>query len=318
LSTKKALKLAPERELLTPLWSKSVNVSVVTPPRLRDLLVGLKREYELLRPGRQSLLRMIDEAEVAEAVYNSNAIENSTLTLDETERILLAGEVSRDMDIREVFEAQNLARVTNYIAEKSVDLSIENVLLLHKMLLGNIDDSIAGRFRSDGEYVRVGGHVAPAPEHVERLLSEAIADHGSEHGRHFVDRMARFHARFENIHPFVDGNGRIGRVLVNVQLIVAGFPPVIVRNADKSTYYGALREFDAEGRTTKLERLLALALVESLAKRVAHLSGSEIVTLSEYAKRNGQSVHAAFNAARRQTIRAFREHGHWRIGVPMS
>jgi hypothetical protein len=76
-----------------------------------------------------------------------------------------------------------------------------------------------------------------------------------------------------------------------------------------------VREFDANGTTKKLERLLGLALLESLAKRVAHLSGCEIVKLSEYARRNGQSVHTVFNAARRQTIRAFREHGHWRIGM---
>ena len=286
--------------------------------RAKFALGELKRDYERLRPGRESLLRLIAKAEVSEAVYNSNAIENSTLTLDETERVLLAGEVSRDMDIREVLEAQNLARITNYIVEKPVDLAVDGMLLLHEMLLSNIDDEVAGRFRSDGEHVRVGSRVAPPPEAVAGMLTNAVADFHSDHEMYFLDRIARFHARFENIHPFVDGNGRIGRVLANVQLIGFGFPPVIVRNSDKVAYYTALREFDSRGTTSKMERLLSLALLESLAKRVAHLSGGEIVKLSEYAKRNGQSVHAVFNAARRQTIRAFREHGHWRIAMPVS
>ena len=115
---------------------------------------------------------MVDEAEIPEAVYNSNAIENSTLTLKETEKILLDMEVSRDVSVREVFEAKNLARVVGYIRAKSQEREIdkETILLLHQMLISGINDQIAGRFRTKGEYVRVGTHVAPAPEHVERMI----------------------------------------------------------------------------------------------------------------------------------------------------
>ena len=79
----------------------------------------LKAEYDSLRKGKESLLVIVDEAEIPEAVYNSNAIENSTLTLKETEKILLDMEVSRDVSVREVFEAKNLARVVGYIRTKS-------------------------------------------------------------------------------------------------------------------------------------------------------------------------------------------------------
>ncbi|MBI2098813.1 Fic family protein, partial [Candidatus Uhrbacteria bacterium] len=123
---------------------------------------ALKAEYDALRKGKESLLVMVDEAEIPEAVYNSNAIENSTLTLKETEKILLDMEVSRDVSVREVFEAKNLARVAEYIRTKSqeIELNKEMIFSLHQMLIGGIDDKIAGRFRAKGEYVRVGTHVA--------------------------------------------------------------------------------------------------------------------------------------------------------------
>src|SRR5260370_800360 len=146
----------------------------ITKP-LRNRIQALKSEFDTLRKSKESLLNMIDDAEIAESVYNSNAIENSTLTLKETEKILLEMEVSRDVSVREVFEAKNLARVMEYIRGNTFEeLNEEKILLLHKMLLGNIDDSIAGRFRGKNEYVRVGTHIAPAPEHVDRLIEESI------------------------------------------------------------------------------------------------------------------------------------------------
>ena len=117
----------------------------------------LKERYERLRKGKDSLLCLIDEAELSENVYNSNAIENSTLTLKETEKILLEMEVSRNVSLREVFEAKNLARVVEYIREKSAraDLNTDLIILLNKMLISTIDDFIAGRFRQEGEFVQV-------------------------------------------------------------------------------------------------------------------------------------------------------------------
>jgi Fic family protein len=100
---------------------------------------------------------MIDEVEAPESVYDSNAIENSTLPLKETEKILIKMEVSRDVSLREVYEAKNLARVIGYVRNKSKETEIdrEPLLLPHQRLIGGIDDHFAGRFREPGEYVRV-------------------------------------------------------------------------------------------------------------------------------------------------------------------
>lgn len=291
-------------------------IAMATPGPARERIGSLKREYDALRRGKESLLAMIDEVEIPESVYNSNAIENSTLTLDETERILLEQSLAREVSVREVFEARNLARVTEYKRARAEEgeLDEELILLLHRMLIGGIDDAIAGRFRGQGEYVRVGAHIAPAPEHVERMMENVLLTYSSDLDSYFLDKIARFHLDFETIHPFCDGNGRIGRVIIDFQLLQLGLPRLIIRNSDKERYYQAFNDYRDRRTARTMENILSLALLESLHKRVTYLRGESVVRLSDYIRERGLSAPAATNAARRQTIPAFREKGAWKIG----
>ena len=286
------------------------------PSPFRKRIQSLKKEYDSIKKGKGALLAMIDEAEIPENVYNSNAIENSTLTLRETEKILLEMELARNVSLREVFEAKNLARVITYKRNKTPnhELTIELILLMHQMLIGGIDDSIAGRFRKQNEYVRVGTHIAPAPEHVERMIEAILLDYYSDHTAYFLDKIAKFHLEFETIHPFCDGNGRIGRVLINFLLKRLGFPRVIIRNKEKKVYYQAFDDYRTRQNTKTMEKILAPALTESLHKRITYMKGELIAPLSVYIKKHGLSAPALTNAARRQTIPAFRERGVWKIG----
>jgi len=281
----------------------------------KKLIQELKAEYDTFRKGKESLLVIVDEAEIPESVYNSNAIENSTLTLKETEKILLDMEVSRDVSVREVFEAKNLARVMGYIRAKSEerDVNKEAILLLHQMLIGGINDGVAGRFRATGEYVRVGTYVAPAPEHVEHMIEATLLEYTSDHSSYFLDKIARFHLEFETIHPFNDGNGRIGRALISYQLQRLGFPGVIVRDREKKEYYKAFGDYRDKKSPKTMEKILSLGLMESLHKRIAYLKGDTITPLAEYTKKLSLSGPALTNAARRQKIPAFRERGVWKI-----
>jgi Fic family protein len=283
---------------------------------IKSKISELKKQYDSLKIGKESLLDMLAQAEVPESVYNSNAIENSTLTIEETERILLELEVARKVTVREVFEAKNLARVFEYIKNKtsSHNLDEELILFLHKMLIGGINDDIAGRFRNQGEYVRVGTHIAPAPEHVASMVESALLDYSSDHTTYFLERIAKFHLEFEHIHPFCDGNGRIGRVLINYLLMQLGFPPVIIRDKEKHRYYNTFAEYKDHKKTAGMEKILYLSLLESLNKRVTYLKGSKITTLAEYSRETDQSLNILINKAKRQTIPAFREKGVWKIG----
>ncbi len=283
---------------------------------IKNRIKILKAEFDNLKKDKESLLIVIDEAEIPEVVYNSNAIENSTLTLKETEKILLDMNVSRDVSVREVFEAKNLARVIKYIRNKSQAQKIneEIILSLHQILIGGINDEIAGRFRVKGEYVRVGTHVAPAPEQVKQMIESILTEYTSSLSAYFLDKIAKFHLDFETIHPFNDGNGRIGRALICFQLQQFGLPMIMIRDKGKRKYYDAFGDYRQKKNTKTMEKIIALAIIESLHKRIAYLKGEKIITVSEYAKGHRKSASAILNAARRQTIPVFREKGVWKIG----
>lgn len=290
---------------------------MATSNHVRERIKILGAEYNRFSTGKESLLKIINEAELSESVFNSNAIENSTLTLKETEKILLDKEVSRNVSVREIFEAKNLARVMEYFELKRNELSLttETILLVHKMLIENIDDNIAGHFRTKNEYVRVGSHIAPAPEHVERMVDAILSEYESNIDDYPIDKIAKFHLDFERIHPFLDGNGRIGRVIVNFQLNKLGFPNLIIRDKEKKIYYQSFREYNDSKNTKTMEKIIVLASFESLHKRISYLKGESIIYLSEYAKSSEKSLNSLINLARRKTIPAFRERGVWKIGM---
>ena len=287
-----------------------------TPETFRRVQTLRKRYYEML-PGKEALLRVLGEAEIPEHVYDSNAIENSTLSLEETEKILLRVDLDRYVSEREIFEAKNLARVAEYIETKATetDISFSIILDLHRMLIGNIRDEIAGRFRKDDEWVRVGAHIGAAPSDIEHLLTEALTAFVSDPREHIIRRVARFHLAFEHIHPFVDGNGRIGRVLNNYLLIREGYVPINIAFVNRSDYYDAFREYDMEDKTGIMESIVGRALAESYHKRLAYMEGKRIVTLREHAKAKHLPHSNLINKANRQTIPAFREKGIWKIGT---
>lgn len=284
---------------------------------IRQRLIHLKARYEELKPGKEALLTLIDESEISESVFNSNAIENSTLNLKETERILLELEVSRNVTVREVYEAKNLGRLSEFIVEKvSTDpLTQDLILLFHRMLISNIHDAIAGRFRQEGEYVRIGIHIAPGPEVIEETFQKILLTYASDMETYFLDKIAKFHLDFETLHPFCDGNGRIGRVLVNYQLMQLGFPKVILRDKEKKAYYQAFAAYQGKETIQPMANFIGNALTEGLYKRITYLEGKTIMPLSKYAKQQGIPTNTLLNQAKRQTIPAFRERGVWKIGV---
>jgi Fic family protein len=281
----------------------------------KDKIKVLHRQYMQLAKGNEAVLKEITLAEIPEMVYNSNAIENSTLTLEDTEKILLGGSLDRKVNIREVFKAKNLAKLTETLLEKNKSLlNIKLILKSHKTLLSNIDDTIAGRFRRGKEWVRVGNHLGANPRFVHTLMQELVDNYNQNKINYFLDAVAHFHAEFETIHPFVDGNGRIGRVLINLQLMNAGFPPIIIQNKSKQTeYYPLFTRYQSTLKFGGFTTLFSLLLQEALHKRITILSAKKIIPLSLWAAQKGIKSNVAANKAKRQTIPAFRMREKWMI-----
>lgn len=280
-------------------------------------ITTLRERYLKSKQDNEGVLSLISEAEIPEQVYNSNAIENSTLSLSETEKILLQIDLDRFITERELFETKNLARVVSYIEtlSKEKELTLESILLLHRMLMSNINDEIAGRFREKNEFVRVGTYIAPNPKEVKNLLENMLIHYNASINENIIKKLARFHLTFEHIHPFLDGNGRIGRVLNNYILLREGFVPINIKFIDREKYYEAFKEFDEKDKTEIMELLIGKALTMSYHKRLAYLEHKKILTLSEYSKQSKISHSNLLNKANRQTIEAFMEKGIWKIGL---
>ena len=276
---------------------------------------GLRERYYRLALKNKALLNLINDSELSEQVYNSNAIENSSLTFEETNKILLQIDLDRFISERELFETKNLARVLTFISTKAKEheLDIEMIFLLHKMLFSNINDDMAGRFRNNEEWVKPTNH--NAPNQITELLEELLIKYYSSVNQNIIKRIALMHLGFNNIRPFVDGNARIGRILNNYILIREGYVPINIKFTDKKLYNNAFQEFDLDKKTTIMEEIIGKALTNSYHKRLAYLEEKKIVKLSDYAKTVSTSHSNLINKAKRQTIEAFMEKGVWMIGI---
>ncbi|SEB38967.1 Fic/DOC family protein [Microbacterium hydrocarbonoxydans] len=283
-----------------------------------EVLCARYRELVARHPG---ALVQIARSETAESVHQSNAIENSTLTLEDTEKILAGGLPSAAHDLREVFEASNLARVTEDLLNPTAEdaggmLTVDRILHWHASLLSGIRDDVAGRFRQGDEWVRVGSHLGANPLFVRELMDRALERYVTGPPVNAIERIAWFHCEFEVIHPFVDGNGRIGRVLMNHQLLGQGLPPVIVRARNRrAEYYPALDAYSRANRHDEMTRLLALLVLEALHKRISLLTSPEVIRLSEWARSVGMRGNVAANRAKRQTLPAFRVRDSWMLAA---
>ncbi|MBR3323025.1 Fic family protein, partial [Candidatus Saccharibacteria bacterium] len=273
----------------------------------RDRIDSLSDKYRKLAAKHKEAIKELTLSELPEMVYNSNAIENSTLTLEDTEDILIRNQIRTDHEIREIYEAKNLASAIEYLMDNpEKEISVELILKLHKTLLTNIRDDIAGRFRSGKEWVRIGTHIGANPEFVNGFMYDLVRDYNSVGGRYFLEKIAHFHAEFENIHPFGDGNGRIGRLLVSEQLDILGLPPIIIPNKSKfDEYYPALDEYTKTNKIDKLTELFASLLIEALYRRIAKLTAKKIIPVADWAKNNDVNLQSATNKAIRGTIPAF-------------
>ena len=281
---------------------------------LKSRITKLLSFYKELENNHKKALQEISIAEVPEMVYNSNAIENSTLTLEDTSDIIFFDKIKKDHNIREIYEAKNLDKVIDELQNKPKNkFNVELILKLHKILLSWINDHIAWRFRSWDEWVRVWTHIWANPAFIDWLVYDLVDKYNSDRS-YFLDKIAHFHAEFEILHPFLDWNWRIGRVLINKQLMDFGYPPIIIPNKNKSKDYYPLFDLYLKDNNYKwFSEFFALLLMESLNKRIQLLTAKKIIPLSEWAKANNKNLVSYLNKAKRQTIPAFRKEWKWMI-----
>lgn len=218
-----------------------------------DLLLsieGKKRELDRLRPLSPSLVQKLKEQFLIEWTYNSNAIEGNTLSLRETELVINRGITIGNKSLQEHFEAINHKECIELLyrfVEKKEELSTQSIKQIHKVILKNINDSQAGAYRKTNVRILGAVYIPPNAIKIERLMDEFLEWYfANKYQMPVPELAARMHYKFVWIHPFVDGNGRTARLLMNLILMQNGYPPAVILNLDRQKYYRVLRKADMD------------------------------------------------------------------------
>lgn len=238
--------------------------------KINELASVLKK----MRPLNNAEIKRLREEFIVENTYNSNAIEGNTLTLRET-ALVLEGITIGEKPLKDHLEAIGHKEAFDYVTELgSIDAPLTEKVIkeLHSLVLMN-DRQNAGVYRSLP--VRIAGaiHIPPQPLLVPTQMEALIADYKTVAARkHAIEAAAEFHLRFEGIHPFIDGNGRTGRLLLNLMLIKAGLLPVNVKYADRRRYYACFDDYyGAQHSVGPMTALIAEYETAELEKRIAIL-----------------------------------------------
>ncbi|MHA3103204.1 Fic family protein [Acinetobacter sp. ANC 3791] len=225
----------------------------------------LKQKLDQHRPLAPSIVKNLQEDLILRWTYHSNAIEGNTLTLLET-KVVLEGITVGGKALREHFEAINHRDAIYYVEDiirKDEPFSEWQILNIHQLILKNIGDDNAGRYRQQN--VLTSGAISNPPDYT--LLNDKMAQfvdwyNTEAHQLHPIERAAKVHADFVGIHPFIDGNGRTSRLLMNLELMKAGYPPCVITVENRLAYYETLDQWMAFGQTEKFVQLVADAVLE--------------------------------------------------------
>jgi Fic family protein len=204
---------------------------------------SLKETIDEHRPFSKGLANSLQEKLIVEWTYNSNAIEGNTLTLSET-KVVLEGMTIGGKSMVEHLEAINhredILFVENLIASKK-PLSEWNIKNIHALILKEIDNINVGKYRTENVVISGARHIPPKHYEVGDLMQKLMAEYQNEWKVfHPVVRAALLHGEFVKIHPFIDGNGRTSRLLLNFELMKNGYTPIIIKNEERAKYYDVL------------------------------------------------------------------------------
>lgn len=224
-----------------------------------DKITELKNKLSSLRPLNDGELKRLREEFIINNTYNSNAIEGSTLTLRETALILAEGVTIAEKPIKEHLEAIGHKDAFEYITELAgaeMALSERVIKDIHSLVLMN-DRENRGVYRSVPVMIMGAEHTPPQPYLVPKLMEQLIIDYNAMlTEKSIIEAVSELHLRFECIHPFIDGNGRTGRLILNLELMKAGLLPVNIKFADRAKYYNAFDEYSRSGSSAVLAQMI--------------------------------------------------------------
>ena len=216
-----------------------------------------KIELDSRRPLTAGEVARLNEEFIVEYTYNSNAIEGNTLTLQETDLVLRGLTIDRK-PLKDHMEAVGHKEAFDFVSElvkDNVHISESIIKKIHYLVLADKKED-RGVYRRIPVRIMGARHEPVQPYLIEPKMEQLLYDFAAS-TEHIVTKLARFHIEFESIHPFIDGNGRTGRLLVNFELMKAGYPPIDIKFTDRIAYYNAFDKYYANHNLSGMENLFA-------------------------------------------------------------
>lgn len=228
--------------------------SYIFSPELLKNMEEIKLGYgEIIKKITKKQLQDIIDRFTVNFTYESNAIEGSSLTLKDVAIVLHEKKAVEGKDLREIYEALNTREAMQLVFGNKLRIRGKDIIKLHKIIVKNT--GVAFGYKKLPNFI-LGRNVRTAlPENVEKEMRQLIDWYHENKGIHPLELASAFHGKFERIHPFDDGNGRVGRLLVNVILINSNYPPIIIRRTQRVSYFSCLEAFD-KGHLDKLHRFM--------------------------------------------------------------
>jgi len=276
-----------------------------------------KKELDSLRPMPKGVLEKLRQQFAIELAYNSNAIEGNTLTLKETRLVIEEGITIRGKPLREHFEATNHQKAFNFLeglVKPGISITEDVIKNVHKIILTEIDNQYAGRYRDVN--VRILGAIKSPPrfEKVPRRMEKYVNQIQENQQKLNVIEMSAFiHYGLVEIHPFVDGNGRTARLIMNLFLMHHGYPVTMVLKVDRKKYYNRLKTAD-QGNTKPFIDFIGRSIERSLDIYLdTFKKGPSYISLAEAAKGTPYSQEYLSLLARKGRIEAVKLGRNWVI-----
>lgn len=216
-----------------------------------------KKELDSKRPLTEGEVARLNEEFIVEYTYNSNAIEGNTLTLRETD-LVLRGLTVDNKPLKDHMEAVGHKEAFDFVSDlvrKKEPISENIIKQIHYLVLADKKED-RGVYRKVPVHIMGAKHEPVQPYLIEPKMEQLLQDF-EKNDEHIITKLARFHIEFEGIHPFIDGNGRTGRLLINLELMKAGYPPIDIKFTDRLAYYNAFDEYYEKHNLSAMEDLLA-------------------------------------------------------------
>ena len=218
--------------------------------RLEEIKLGYK---EITKKLSKKQLQDIIDRFTANFTYESNAIEGNSLTLKDVTFVLHEKKAIKGKDLREIYETLNTREAMELVFSNKLRVNEKDIIKLHKILVKNTGISFG--YKKLPNFLLARQVETTPPEKVKEEIKKLIEWYHEDKYVHPLQRAAIFHGRFEKIHPFEDGNGRVGRLLINIMLLNNRYPPLIIRKSQRLSYFSCLEAFD-KGYEDKLNRFL--------------------------------------------------------------